>query len=248
VIRIDLHVIPSEVERASLEQRQIVVVDVLRTCTSAAHALRNGAAKIIPVETVEEATRLAQTLDPKSRLLCGEREGRKVAGFDLGNSPREYDRERVEGKTLVFASTNASPLMTEQLEGREQRLLAYVNLSAVAAAVLRDGADLAIVCAGRNGRVSLEDFACAGALVRRVTDADRTIAVNDAAEAARAYDANHGRAPEAILRRSEHGRYLIEIGFEEDLPVCAAVDTVPLVPFLKDGRITAEPAGDGAAA
>ena len=90
-------------------------------------------------------------------------------------------------------------------------------------------------------------FACAGALVRRVTDADRTIAVNDAAEAARAYDAEHGRAPEAILRRSEHGRYLIEIGFEEDLPVCAAVDRVPHVPFLKDGRITAEPAGDGAA-
>jgi len=248
VIRIDLHVIPSEVERASLEQRQIVVVDVLRTCTSAAHALLNGAAKIIPVETVEEATRLAQTLDPKSRLLCGEREGRKVGGFDLGNSPREYDRERVEGKTLVFASTNASPLMTGQLEGRDQRLLGYVNLSAVAGAVRRDGADLAIVCAGRNGRVSLEDFACAGALVRRVTDADRTITVNDAAEAARAYDAAHGRVPEAILRQSEHGRYLIEIGFEADLPVCAAVDTVPLVPFLKDGRITPEPAGDGAAA
>jgi 2-phosphosulfolactate phosphatase len=248
VIRIDLHVTPSEVERAALEQRQIVVVDVLRTCTSAAHALRNGAAKIIPVETVEEATRLAQTLDPKSRLLCGEREGRKVSGFDLGNSPREYDRDKVEGKTLVFASTNASPLMAGQLEGREQRLLGYVNLTAVAGAVRRDAADLAIVCAGRNGRVSLEDFACAGALVRRLTDGDRAIVVNDAAELARAYDAAHGHAPEAILRQSEHGRYLMEIGFEGDLAVCAAVDAVPVVPFLKDGRITTELAGDGASA
>jgi len=248
VIRIDLHVTPSEVERASLESRQIVVVDVLRTCTSAAVAIRNGAAKIIPVETVEEATQLAQTLDPKSRLLCGEREGRKVSGFDLGNSPREYDRERVVGKTLVFASTNASPLMAGLLEGRDQRLLAYVNLSAVAGAVRRDGADLAIVCAGRNGRVSLEDFACAGALVRRLTDSDRALAVNDAAEVARAYDAAHGDAPEGILRQSEHGRYLIEIGFEGDLPVCGAIDGVPVVPFLRNGRITAEPEGDGAAA
>ena len=238
--RIDLLVTPSEVERAALDQRQVVVVDVLRTCTSAAHALKNGAAKIIPVETVEEATRLAQTLDPKSRLLCGEREGRKVSGFDLGNSPREYGRERVEGKTLVFASTNASPLMAGQLEGRDQRLLGYVNVSAIAAAAQREGADLAIVCAGRNGRVSLEDFACAGALTRRLTDADRAIAVNDAAELARAYDLAHGHAPEAILRRSEHGRYLIEIGFENDLLVCAAVDDVPIVPFLKNGRITAE--------
>ena len=246
--RIDLYATPSEVDRAALEHRQIVVVDVLRTCTSAAHALRNGAAKIIPVETVEEATRIAQTLDPKSRLLCGEREGRKVNGFDLGNSPREYEREKVEGKTLVFASTNASPLMAGLLEGRDQRLLSYVNLAAVALAVARDRADLAIVCAGRNGRVSLEDFACAGALVRRLTDGHREIAVNDAAELAAAYDAERGHDPEAILRGSEHGRYLIEIGFEADRPVCAAVDSVPVVPFLKSGRITAEPAVDAAAA
>jgi 2-phosphosulfolactate phosphatase len=248
VRRIDLHVTPAQAERSSLEHRQIVIVDVLRTCTSAAHALKNGAAKIIPVGTVEDATRLAQTLDPKSRLLCGEREGRKVGGFDLGNSPREYEREVVEGKTLVFASTNASPLMARQLEGWEQRLLAYVNLSAVASAVRRIGVDLAIVCAGRNGRVALEDLACAGALVRRLTDTDSALDVNDAAETARAYDRAHGRTPEAILRRSEHGRYLIEIGFEEDLPFCAAVDRVPLVPYLKDGRITIEPTGDGAAA
>jgi len=97
-------------------------------------------------------------------------------------------------------------------------------------------------------RVSLEDFACAGALVRRLTDSDRSIAVNDAAELARAYDSAHGHAPEAILRQSEHGRYLIEIGFEGDLAVCAAVDGVPVVPFLKDGRITPDLAGDGTAA
>jgi len=130
--RIDLYLTPTELERASLEDRRLLVVDVLRSSTSIATALQNGASKIIPVETVEEATRLAQTLDPKSRLLCGERDGRKVGGFDLGNSPREYTRERVDGKTLVFASTNASPLMAGRLDGREQCVLGYVNLSAVA--------------------------------------------------------------------------------------------------------------------
>ena len=84
--------------------------------------------------------------------------------------------------------------------------------------------------------------------MRRLTDSDRALTVNDAAELARAYYAAHGHAPEAILRRSEHGRYLIEIGFEGDLPVCGAVDEVPVVPFLRNGRITAEPVGDGAAA
>lgn len=245
--RIDLHDTPHEVERAMLENRQLVVVDVLRSCTTIATALRNGAAKVIPVAAVEEAMRLAQTMDAKQRLLCGERDGEKVNGFDLGNSPLEYDKARVEGKTLLFASTNASPVMAGLLSGFEQRLLAFVNLSAVADAVRKEGADLTIVCAGRNGRLSLEDTACAGALIRRVMEgAGRSSAgkghakpeLNDAAEMAAAYDKAHGGDPEKILRRSDHGRYLIELGFEDDLTLCAAVDSVPVVPLLRDGRIT----------
>jgi len=183
--RIDLYLTPTELERASLEDRRLLVVDVLRSSTSIATALQNGASKIIPVETVEEATRLAQTLDPKSRLLCGERDGRKVGGFDLGNSPREYTRERVDGKTLVFASTNASPLMAGRLDGREQRVLGYVNLSAVAELSRFDAVDLAILCAGKSGLFSLEDAACAGALIRRLAPEGDSIALHDAAEMAR---------------------------------------------------------------
>ena len=244
--RVDLYLVPAAIERAPLEGRSIVVVDVLRSSTTIAWALRNGAAKVIPVETVEEATRLAQTLDAKTRLLCGERDGRKVGGFDLGNSPREYTRERVEGKTLVFASSNASPLMAGVLAGHAQRLAGYVNLTAVVDSLRRDDGDVAIVCAGRIGRFSLEDTACAGALVRRLAGHAAGIALNDAAEMAAEYDRSHGVDPEGILRRSEHGRYLIGLGFEEDLPVCAAVDQVPLVPILRDGRIAAPAQADAA--
>ena len=240
VRRIDVYQSPAGVERTSLEGRSVVVVDVLRSSTTIAWALKSGAAKVIPVESVEEAIRLASTLDAKTLLLCGERDGSKVSGFDLGNSPHEYTRERVEGKTLVFASTNASPLMAGVLAGHDQRLLAYVNLSAVADSLMRERADVAIVCAGRNGRFSLEDAACAGALTRRLAGTSAGLALNDAAEMAAEYDRVHGHDPEAILRRSEHGRYLIELGFEEDLPVCSAVDTVPIVPLLRDGRILAQ--------
>ena len=238
--RIDLYATPSELERASLDARPILIVDVLRSCTTIATALLNGAAKIIPVKTVEEATKLHETLDPKTSLLCGEREGRKVSGFQLGNSPREYTRKKVNGATLIFASTNASPLMAGPLAGRDQILFSYVNLSVVVKAVSGAASSgLTIVCAGRNGRLSLEDTACAGALIRRLSDAVPGLEVNDAAAFARDYDLARGDSPEDILRSSEHGRYLIELGFEEDLPVCAAVDSVPVVPFLKEGRIMA---------
>ena len=236
--RIDLYLTPPEAERAALDGRQIVIVDVLRSCTSIAVALSNGASRIIPAETVEEAARLASTLGSKSRLLCGERDGRKVGGFDLGNSPREYSRERVEGATLIFASTNASPLMAGLLQGREQLLLAYVNVGAVAEAARARGDDVAIVCAGKHKRFALEDAACAGALVRRLANT-AGLDLNDAAEMAGEYDRAHGGSPEAILRRSEHGRDLVEMGFEDDLPVCARVDSVPVVPLLREGRITA---------
>jgi 2-phosphosulfolactate phosphatase len=240
--RVDLYLVPAEAERADFDGRQIVVVDVLRSCTSIATALSNGALKVIPVETVEEAKRIAGTLDSKSRLLCGERDGRKVGGFDLGNSPREYLRERVGGATLVFASTNASPVMAELLEGLEQRLLAYVNLGAVAGAVLRDGRDLAIVCAGMHGAFSLEDTACAGALLSRLQSHGLTPEWNDAAGFAAGFDRDYGHPPEAVLRRCDHGQYLVSLGFEEDLPVCGTVDSVPVVPHLKEGRITVQAA------
>ena len=237
--RIELYLLPAELDRTSLDERQIVVVDVLRTCTSIAMALWNGAAKVIPVETVEEATRLAATLDAKSKLLCGEREGRKVNGFDLGNSPREYTRARVDGATLVFASTNASPLMAGILGGREQYLVAYVNLNSISKTIGARRSDVAIVCAGRNGRFSLEDAACAGALIHHLTRTKENLELNDAAVLARDYHREHGLPPEAVLRRCGHGRYLIDQGFEEDIPLCAAIDSVPVVPLLKEGRIAA---------
>ena len=237
--RIDLYFTPPEADRASIDGRQIVIIDVLRSCTSIAVALSNGASRVIPVESVEEAARLASSLGATSRLLCGERDGRKVSGFDLGNSPREYARERVEGATLIFASTNASPLMAGLLEGREQLLLAYVNVGAVADAVRRRGEDLVVVCAGKIKRFALEDAACAGALIRQLEAAGEAVALNDAAEMAREYDRAHGHDPEGILSRSEHGRDLIGMGFEDDLPVCAKIDSVPVVPHLREGRITA---------
>jgi 2-phosphosulfolactate phosphatase len=243
--RIDLYVLPTELERASLDSRQIAVVDVLRSSTSIATAIANGAAKIIPVKTVEEATRLHETLDPKTSLLCGEREGRKVSGFALGNSPREYTKKKVNGATLIFASSNLSPLMAGALAGRDQILLGYVNLSAVAKVVAGGKPDLTIVCAGRNGRFSLEDTACAGALIRKLADEKPELELNDAAAFARDFDLAHGAAPEEILKKSEHGRYLSGLGFEEDLPVCAAVDSVPVVPHLKEGRIMGTARAEG---
>src|SRR4029077_15517624 len=99
--------------------------------------------------------------------------------------------------------------------------------------------------AGRSGRLSIEDTACAGALITRILEEAPATELNAAAAFARHFVATHGMSPEAILQRSEHGRYLVGLGFEEDLPICAAVDSVPVVPHLKEGRIMGAPLPEG---
>ena len=84
-MKLDCYMVPSEITETALRGKIVVIVDVLRSCTTIAYALVNGAEKIIPAATVEAATKLMSSLDTGSTLLCGEREGKKVDGFDLGN-------------------------------------------------------------------------------------------------------------------------------------------------------------------
>ena len=107
-----------------------VAIDVLRATSTLTVALANGAARVIPLARPEEALALRER-EPRT-LACGERDGRIVPGFDLGNSPLEYSAARVAGRTLAFASTNGSQALLS-LAGCGRILLAsFLNASAVA--------------------------------------------------------------------------------------------------------------------
>ena len=100
-------------------------------------------------------------------LLCGERESLKIPGFDLGNSPLEYDPARVAGRTLIFCSTNGSRALVFASRARRRLLGAFVNARAVIEA-LEGEREVMVVCAGNRGAPSLEDAACAGLLCERL--------------------------------------------------------------------------------
>ena len=87
---IDIQFIPSPPHPKLLSNRVVVVIDVLRATSVMVHALSEGALEIIPVATVEEAFQRVKTFPSGTTLLGGERESRKIEGFDLGNSPKEY--------------------------------------------------------------------------------------------------------------------------------------------------------------
>ncbi len=233
-MKIDTYFTVEELDPATLESATVVVVDVVRATTTMVEALANGARGIYATASTEEAVKLAQSLGREDTLLCGERKGAKVPGFDLGNSPREFTREAVEGKRLVMSTTNGTRALAEGQHGARLLACAFTNLGAVAKAV--EGVErLVVLCAGREGRFTLDDALCAGHLVRKV-QGDGECALNDASQAASAW-ASFRRPTRKFFETTDGGRALMEIGLGDDLDVCAEIDRHDIVAELRNQAI-----------
>lgn len=220
-----------------------VVIDVLRASTTIITALAHGAARVRPVLTVEEARAEAAA---RGAMLGGERGGLKIEGFDLGNSPREYARDRVGGRSIVITTTNGTAALHACAEAAEVLIGAVVNRSAVAAAahalaMKHGGCDVHLVCAGTDGVVTEEDLLAAGAILDAAvqhhgcSEDSLDATGRDALGFFRATVAAGPSAAEAIAREfasSIGGRNLIDLGMDADLPVSAAIDSIPIVPRL----------------
>jgi 2-phosphosulfolactate phosphatase len=224
-----------------------VVIDVLRASTTMITALAHGAAGVVPVADVDEARRLAASLGPEA-LLGGERGGRRIPGFQFGNSPREYTAERVADRTVVITTTNGTAALHASNAAREIVVGAIVNRTAVAETVRRLAGDrgaVHLVCAGTDGVVSAEDVLAAGAILAAAGADARAERLDAAARAAmaafRSVEARGdvSTALVAEFRRSPGGVNLVELGMEADLPAAAAIDSLVVVPRLdrRTGRL-----------
>jgi 2-phosphosulfolactate phosphatase len=237
-MRIDAYFTVPEVEPAALVGATVVVIDVVRATTSIIEALANGARAIYPTTSTEDAVRLASSLGRDDTLLCGERKGLKVEGFDLGNSPREFTAEVVGGMKLVMSTTNGTAALAAGREGDRLLACAFTNLGAVARAVAGED-QLVVICAGRDDRFSLDDALCAGHLVKQLMNgAEGEHELNDAADAARALAGSRDPS-RAVLEATVGGALLAGIDMQDDLDICAELDRHDIVAEMKDQAITA---------
>jgi 2-phosphosulfolactate phosphatase len=228
-----VHLLPELVEPADLAGRTVVVIDVLRATTTICHALAAGAKAVMPCLEINEARAKAAAIGAGA-VLGGERLGLRIDGFDLGNSPTEYTRETVGGRTVVFTTTNGTKAMLRAREAANLFLGAFVNVSAVVEAVAaHDRVDL--VCAGTRDQVTAEDALFAGAVADRVGSGEWGVGseLNDQARLAR--DAWRsfvaaGVPLAATLRECQGGRNLIAEGFDADIDTAAVVDQFTIVP------------------
>jgi 2-phosphosulfolactate phosphatase len=223
---------PSELVGIDLRGGVAIVIDVLRGSSTIIQALKNGASKIIPAGEIEEARALADEWPTGEYLLCAERNAIKVDGFNLGNSPFEYDPETVSGKDIIYSSTNCSKALLSSYEADRILVGTFNNISAVMESVGTVNR-VFLVCAGKMGRFALEDTVCAGMFVNEyLRDTSREVALNDASRTAKLLFDFYHRDILKLLRESAHGNYLLTLGMDRDLEFVGQVDSERIVPEL----------------
>jgi 2-phosphosulfolactate phosphatase len=212
-VRVHVAFTPSEAVPAPIG----IVVDVLRATSTIAQALASGWPRVLCAPGIDEAIAVREQLG--EGLLGGERDAKKIAGFDVGASPREF----VDGGDvpLIFSTTNGTRAILTAASKCERVLLgSLLNLDAVSAAARESGEDVIVVCAGFKDAFALDDAYCAGRIVELI-GGDRTDASKASELLARAFsDAHEG------LNARTYG----PPGLEEDIRFCARENVLEVVP------------------
>jgi 2-phosphosulfolactate phosphatase len=240
---LNVYALPQYADPQELAGGTAVVIDVLRATTTIVFALEAGAKEIIPCRTVEETLALAGQFPREEILLGGERGGRPLEGFDLGNSPEEYTVNRVAGKTILFTSTNGTQAMVQARGAGRIYLAAFVNASAVVQK-LSGQERIHVLCAGTDGEVSEDDVLLAGMLVSRLEKRSGTFhLLNAQAQTAREFWSHAFAAPYAlgaeplpperldqVLRKSLGAKNLLSFGYDADILAATQLDKFACVP------------------
>ena len=236
-IRLDVALTMDSSTLLSKSECAVAIVDVLRATSTITKAIDSGSGALFPVAGIEVARDLAGKLG--DALLCGERMGIKPEGFDLGNTPLEFSREKVSGRRIVLASTNGTKALARYSDSKALIAASLLNASAAADYLKALREDIILVCAGQDGTFGAEDAICAGLMIERLKETGTKFTMTDPGWAALTlYRACKNDIPGSV-RQCDHAAYLIEEGFAEDVAYCSRVDILNSVPKAAtiDGKL-----------
>lgn len=203
----------------------VVVVDIFRATTTMCAALKNGAKCIIPVASVDEA----QAYKAKGYLVGAERNVKRVDFADFGNDPFDYTREIVEGKEIVFTTTNGTQAIDAASDADILTIGAFSNISALTDFCVNKQKDVIVLCAGWNNRFNIEDTLFGGALAARLIHRDYVF-TSDAVQVALSMWKEAKPDVRKYLNNTEHIKRLEANNLLGAVEYCLTEDTVPLVP------------------
>ncbi|HSL00994.1 MAG TPA: 2-phosphosulfolactate phosphatase [Rubrobacteraceae bacterium] len=219
-----------------------VILDVFLATTTLLTILENGARRVLPVASLEEAEEVRRRLETPDVLRGGEQDAARIEGYDHGPFPDEYPPEVVSGKDVIFVTTNGTRAIADAAPAERVLLGCLRNAPAVARHLEASGTEsVYLICAGSAGRFTVEDFLGA-ATVLSCMEADGW-RLNDGAWMARDFMARYrGREPQ-VLREGRAGRWFFEHDRVDAFEFVSNVGASELVPEVRDGQL-ASAAGD----
>lgn len=228
---IDVCLSPDLMHLYPVHDRTVVVVDILRATSCMTTAFAHDVASIAPFAKLEDCL----AAKSKGYFTSGERDGKKVDGFDLGNSPFEYMDEKLKGQKIAFTTTNGTQAIAKSVGAKEVIIGSFLNLSAVVNLLRKTENNILVVCAGWKGKVSMEDTLFAGAIVELLKDI--FVPECDAPTAAqRLYNGAKGDLVD-FLKDSSHVRRLAKLNIYKDIQFCLTPDQYDVVPVLRDNEL-----------
>lgn len=230
-MRIDVVASASEIRTEDVIHRSAVVIDVFRTTSTIVTALAQGAICIMPVETVPQAKQLGL----EGMFLGGERFCKKIAGFDVGNSPLEYTKELVEGKKGIMTTTSGTRALIKAGKATYIFSAAFLNAKACAQVLVDVDLDIALLCAGQQDRLSMEDALCAGLLIEYIKQiAAQPVRLNDLGLVVHHAYLGCKADLRDKLKESSEAKRLTKQGHEKDVEYCLTKNRFTLVPVMED--------------
>jgi 2-phosphosulfolactate phosphatase len=224
---------PALVSLFNVEDHIVVIIDIFRATSSICYGIENGAEAIIPVSQVEECA--AYIEKGPGYLLAAERDGKVVEGFDFGNSPFSYTKEKVSGKTVVLTTTNGTHALHLSRGAKKVVVGSFLNLTALCNWLKAQNDHILLVCAGWKNNFNLEDTLFAGAVADQLTPED--FKFDDAAIAAYdLYQVAKNDLP-AYLSKTSHSERLKKLGIEADIAFCLNVDIATAIPILEGEKL-----------
>jgi 2-phosphosulfolactate phosphatase len=192
------------------------------------------------VECIAPFAKLEDCLSMKAKgfFTAGERDGKKVDGFDFGNSPFEYMDPSLRNQKIAFTTTNGTQAIVKSLGARQIIIGSFLNLSAVVKHLRKSNEDILIVCAGWKGKVNLEDTLFAGAVVDRMRK--EVILACDAPLAAQHLYNEAKNDMISFLKESSHVKRLARLNIFKDIEFCLSLDEYTVVPRLVNNLLVAD--------
>ncbi len=230
--KIDICLSPDLIDQYDLSGTVVVVIDILRATSSITTAIAHGVNIIRPVETLGEC----RELKLNGFVGAAERNGKKVGGFDMGNSPLSYMNPDLEDTNIAITTTNGTITLKKSKGALQVILGSFLNYSAILTYLERLPCDVLLHCAGWKGKINLEDTLFAGAVVlglKQMFEYDSDVP----AMAAKLYKSAKDNLKSAIEDSSHYSR-LMELGLEEDINFCLKFDEYKVIPVMKGDNIS----------